>query len=81
MLCSHTIFAFKHVAFCRWGQVASIHHTCIRIDDSPSYGVPFGARLVHVGRFVEFSFYRGGPSTLLSQQTILSAVVGNPIEF
>ena len=68
-------------AFCRWGQITSIHHTRIRVDGSPSYGLPFGAPFVHVGRVVEFSFYRGGPTTLLSQQSILSAVVGYPIEF
>ena len=71
----------KQVAFGRWGPVSAIHHTCIRINGSPSYSGHFGARLVHICIVVVISFYRGGPTTLLGQESTLSAVVIDPIEF
>jgi len=56
----------KQVAFGHCGPVSAIHHTRIRINGSPLQSGPFGARLVHVGVVIVFSFYRGGPTTLLS---------------
>ena len=43
-------------AFGRWGPVSAIRHTCIRINDSTSYGGPYFVLRVHVGIFVVFSF-------------------------
>ena len=71
----------KQVAFGRWGPVSAILHTCIRTNGSPPYRGPFGARVVHVGIFVVFSFYRVSPTTLLGQESTLSAVVVVPIGF
>ena len=64
LLCSRIIFVLdglKQVEFGRWGPVSAIQHTYIRINGSPTYSGPFGARLLHVGIVVVFSFYRGGP--------------------
>jgi len=47
----------KQVAFGRCGPVSAVHHTCIHVNGSPSYSGPFGARLVHVGIAVVFSFF------------------------
>ena len=83
LLRSRTIFAFRRFkAGNVWslGPVSAMHRTCIRINGSPSYSGPFGARLVHVG-IVVFSFYRDGPTTLLGQESTLSAIVVVPIEF
>ena len=71
----------KQVAFGRWGPVSAIRHTCIRINGSPSYIGPFGARLAHVGKVVVFSFYKGSPTTLLGHESTLSVIVVVPIEF
>ena len=84
LLCTCTVFllgGLKQAAFSRWGPVSVIHHTCIRINGSPSYSRTFGARLVHVGIVVVFSFYRGGPTTLLGQESTFSAIVVVPIRF
>ena len=58
----------KQVEFGRCSPVSAIDHTRIRINGSPSYSGTFGARLVHVGTVDVFSFYRGGPTTLLGQK-------------
>ena len=84
LLWSRTIFAFRRFKACIvWslGPVSAIHHTCVLINGSPSHSGPFGARLVHVGIVVLFSFYRGGPTALLGQESALSAVLFFPIEF
>jgi len=59
LLRSRTIFAFRRFkagSVRSLGPVSAIHHTCICINGSPSYSGPFGARLVHVGIVVAFSF-------------------------
>jgi len=71
----------KQIAFGRWDPVSAIRHTCIPINGSPSYSGPFGARLDHVDIVVVFSFHRGDSTTLLGQESTLSAIIVVPLEF
>jgi len=68
----------KQVAFGRCGLVSAIHHTRIRINGSPSYSGPSALGLFTLVQLY-FLFYRGGPTTLLGQESTLSAVVVVPI--